>query len=145
MKDIFEKAKNKPTKPWYVVKTKKYQFPFWVSPIVPFVIGISALNDWLYDYIKWDEGKATKVLNHVLPKILDYDKDENVYCYCMSWGTYSLWKKAPLRYRLFAHKYDFKLQEFIRDKYMVKGYCKSVMTDWGQEWVEFRPIGFKED
>ena len=138
-KDIFEKAKNKPKKPWYMVNTKNYQIPFWVLPIAPIVIGISNLSDWFYDRIKWDEHKATKVLNHVLPKILDYDKDEDAYYYCMGWGTYNLWHKAPLRY-----KYEFKLPPFIKDKYMAKGYCKSVINDGYEEWVEFRPIKFKE-
>lgn len=142
-KNIFEKAKNKSKKPWYMVNTKNYQIPPWVLPIAPFVIGISKLSDWFYDHIKWDERKAVKVLNHVLPKILDYDKDEDAYYYCMSWGTYNLWHKAPLRYRCFAYKYDFKLPPFIKDKYMAKGYCKSIINNGYEEWVEFRPIGFK--
>lgn len=142
-KDIFEKAKNKPKKPWYMVNTKNYQIPLWALPIAPFVIGISKLSDWFYGRIKWDERKATKVLNHVLPKILDYDKDESAYYYCMDWGTYILWDKAPLRYRCFAKKYHLSLHSFIKNGYMVKGYCKSVINDGYDEWVEFRPIGFK--
>lgn len=142
-KDIFEKAKNKPRKPWYMVNTKNYQIPIWALPIAPFVIGISKLNNWFYDRIKWDEAKATKVLNHVLPKILDYDKNEDAYYYCMDWGTYILWHEAPLRYRRFAYKYEFRLHSFIKDKYMARGYCKSVINDDYEEWVEFRPIGFK--
>ena len=142
-KDIFEKAKNKPKKPWYMVNTKNYQIPLLVLPIAPIVIGISKLSDWFYDRIKWDERKATKVLNYVLPKILDYDKDEDAYYYCMGWGTYSLWHKAPLRYKCFVKKYHLGLHSFIKDGYMVKGYCKSVINDGYEEWVEFRPIGFK--
>ncbi len=142
-KDIFEKAKNKPKKPWYMVNTKNYQIPLWALPIAPIIIGISKLSDWFYDRIKWDERKAIKVLNHVLPKILDYDKNEDAYYYCMDWGTYNLWHKAPLRYRRFVYKYDVQLQSFIKDKYAVKGYCKSVINDGYDEWVEFRPIGFK--
>lgn len=143
-KDIFEKANNKPRKPWYMVNTKNYQIPVWALPIAPIIIGISKLSNWFYDRIKWDERKATKVLNHVLPKILDYDKDEDAYYYCMNWGTYILWHEAPLRCRRFAYKYEFRLHSFIKDKYMVKGYCKSVINDDYEEWVEFRPIGFKE-
>lgn len=146
-KDILEKAKNrshKSQKPWYMISTKNYQIPFWVLPITPIVIGISKLSDWAYECIKWDEHKATKVLNHVLPKILDYDEDEDAYYYCMDWGTYNLWHKASLRYRCFAYKYDFKIHSFIKDKYMVKGYAKSVINDGYDEWVEFRPIGFKQ-
>lgn len=142
-KDIFEKAKNKPKKPWYMVNTKNYQIPLLALPIAPIVIGISKLSDWFYNRTKWDERKATKVLNHVLPKILDYDEDENAYRYCMDWGTYNLWLKAPLRYRHFVYKYDFKLHSFIKNGYMVKGYSKSVINDGYDEWVEFRPIGFK--
>lgn len=142
-KDIFEKAKNKPKKPWCVVNTKNYQIPFWVLPIAPFVIGISKLSDWFYDRVKWDECKAIKVLNHVLPQILAYDKDEDAYYYCMSWGTYNLWDKAPLRYKCFAKKYHLNLHSFIKDGYMVKGYSKSVTNDDYDEWVAFQPIGFK--
>lgn len=142
-KDIFEEAKNKPRKPWYMVNTKNYQIPIWALPIAPIIIGISKLSNWLYDCIKWDEAKATKVLNHILPKILDYDKDEDAYYYCMGWG-YNLWHKAPLKYRRFAHKYCVQLHSFIKDEYMVKGYCKSVTNDGYDEWVEFQPIGFKQ-
>lgn len=142
-RDILKKAKNRPKKPWYVVHTKNYQIPIWVLPLAPFVIGISKLSDWFYDHIKWDERKATKVLNHVLPKILDYDKDEDAY-YCMDWGTYILWDKAPLRYKCFAKKYHLDLHSFIKEGYMVKGYSKSVINDGYDEWVEFQPIGFKQ-
>ena len=31
-KDIFEKAKNKPRKPWYMVNTKNYQISVWALP-----------------------------------------------------------------------------------------------------------------
>lgn len=144
MKDIFEKARNKPTKPWYMVKIKHYQIPFWALPVAPFVIGFGKLNDWLFDRIQWDEDKAIKVLNHVLPQILDYDKVEDAYYYCMDWGTSNLWHKAPLRYRCFAYKYALKLRKFIRDKYMIKCCYKSVIVDWDQEWVKFRCIKFKE-
>lgn len=143
-KDIFKKARSKPKKPWYMVNTKNYQFPFWVTPLVPFVIGLSKLNDWLYDNIKWSEGKATKLLSHVLPKVVDYDKDENAYYYCMAWGTNMLWHKAPLRYKRFAKKYHQNLRSFIKEKYMAKGYVKSVINNGYEEWVEFKPIGFKE-
>ena len=136
--DIFKKAKNKSKKPWYVVNTKNYQFPFWVLPIAPIVIGVSELGGWFYEHIKWDECKANKVLNHVLPKILDYDKVENAYYYCMGWGTCDLWHEAPLRYKCFAYKYEFKLHSFIKDGYMVKGYRKSVINDGYNEWVEFQ-------
>lgn len=128
-----------------MINTKNYQIPLWALPIAPIVIGISNLSDWFYDRIKWDEHKATKVLNHVLPKILDYEKDEDAYYYSMYWGAHNLWHKAPLRYRRFAHKYYVQLHFFIKDGYMVKGYCKSVISDIYDEWVEFRPIGFKED
>lgn len=142
-KDIFEKAKNRPKKPWYIVNTKNYQFSVWALPIAPIVISIDKLSKWFYDRIKWDEHKATKVLNHVLPKILDYDKNEDAYYYCMDWGTHNLWYKTPLKYSRFVYKYEFKLHSFIKNEYMAKGYCKSVIND-GDEWVEFRPIGFKE-
>ena len=142
-KDIFEKAKNKPKKPWYMVNTKNYQISVWALPIAPIVISIDKLSNWFYDRIKWDERKATKVLNHVLPKILKYNKDEDAYYYCMGSGTYNLWYKAPLRYSCFTYKYEFQLHSFIKDKYMVIGYCKSVINDGYDEWVEFRPIGFK--
>lgn len=144
-RDLLKKAKNRPKKPWYVVRTKNYQIPIWLLPLAPFVIGVSKLSDWLYGRIEWDERKAVKVLNRVLPKILDYDEDEDAYCYCMDWGTYNLWHKAPLRYRRFAHKYVARLHSFIKEKYMVKGYAKSVIQNYcDDEWVEFRPIGFKQ-
>ena len=134
----FNKAKRTNNgKKWYVVNTKNYQVYFWALPLLPIVIMIEKLENWQYERRTWSEEKATKVLNKVLPKVLEYVEEDNAFYYCMGWSPCSLYRKAPCYYYKWAEKFSYKLQRFIRDGYENEDYAKTIENDGYDVWIKF--------
>ena len=135
----FDKAKEtkKTKKQWWIIHTHNYSVYIWALPILPIVL--------LSDYIKernskkrvWSEEIATKVLDKVLPQILEWVEEDNAFYYCMSWGTSSLYRKAPRKYRKWANKFKYKLQQFIKEGYENADYVKTIEKDYYDTWVKF--------
>lgn len=119
----------------------KYEFYFFLLPIALPIIAMEELKDWNYRRMKWDADKATKVLDKVLPKVVEYVNEDDAYYYCMSWGTYSLWHKAPLHLRRWADKYSYDLKKFLKDEYQNAEYSKSIDDDGYDVWVKFEKRG----
>lgn len=137
MKD-FEKAKVK----------KQYHSPrhfniagynnvFWYE--IPFV-PLRILSDWRYKRMKWDEKKATKVLDKILPMNLEWVPEDNAFYYCMDWDAYGLISKTPFYYKKWVKKFYYKLHQFIAEGYQNAGYNKTVINDYDQ-WVKFEERG----
>lgn len=140
MKD-FEHAKNrdnKSKKKWYVIHGKKYSFYIWALPIVPFVMGYNKVSNWAYNRRVWDEKTAHKVLDYVLPYILEWVEEDNAFYYSMDWGYSNIWRKAPWYLHKWAKKFDYKLHAFIEEGYNKEGYSKTVEKDWYETWVKFQ-------
>ncbi len=135
----FEYAKNKENKKFKmpVVKMGEYRVYLWALPIAPFAIAYDKLQTWAYNRRVWNDKKATKVLDYVLPYILEYVEEDNAYYYCMDWGTYNLWKKAPIISRAWARKFSNRLQHYIKDYYEKEGFVKTVESDGYDTWVKF--------
>lgn len=134
----FNKAKRTNNgKKWYVVNIKNYQVYFWALPILPIVIMIEKLENWQYERRTWSDEKATKVLNKVLPKVLEYVEEDNAFYYCMDWSSCTLYSKAPCYYYKWARKFSYKLQKFIRDGYENEDYVKTIEDDGYDVWVKF--------
>ena len=55
-------------------------------PIFPFFVIWKKLKDWNYQRMKWDEKKATKILDYVLPKTLEWDEEDNAFYYYLEWS-----------------------------------------------------------
>ena len=96
MKD-FEKAKTKkqrrsPRR----FNIAGYNYLLWYEiPFVPFML----LSDWQYNRMKWDEKKATKVLDKILPAKLEWVPEDNAFYYCMDYEPNGLVNKAPFYYK----------------------------------------------
>lgn len=136
----FDKAKEtkKAKKQWWIIHTHNYSVYIWALPILPFVL--------LSDYIKeqnskkrvWDEQIATKVLDKVLPKLLEWVEEDNAFYYSMEWGQSALWRNAPRKYRKWAYKFSYRLQKFIQEGYENTDYIKTVEQDnYYEIWVKF--------
>lgn len=124
-----------------IFKTKNYSV-YWYEipllPALPFVALHRTYNNWKYSNMVWDEKIATKVLDKVLPQVLDWDEEDNVFYYGMEWQLSSLWKKAPIRYRKWAKKFERQLHDFIRDGYENADYEKTVeISNYDEVWVKF--------
>lgn len=132
------KAKSKSTKKkWYVINTKKYSYYLWALPLVPFVELYDRVNDYCYERRVWSAERATKVLDHVLPKVLEWVEEDKAYYYCMDWGTSNLWRGAKRIDRKWAYKWEVQLQQFIRDGYTNSNYIKSEEKDFYEIWIKF--------
>lgn len=141
MKDnnTFDKAKETKSnkKPWYIINGKRYSYYIWALPLVPFVTLYEKIDDWADSRRVWSAERATKVLNHVLPKVLEWVEEDKAYYYCMEWGTSNLWRGAKRIDRKWTHKHEYKLREFIREGYENEHYNKSVEQDYYETWVKF--------
>lgn len=133
----FDNAKTKRNKKWYVIKIKDYVFYIWLLPLFPFVFALEKLNNWRYNRLKWNEEKATKILNKTLPKCLDWVAEDKAFYYCMGWQDNGLWTKAPLFHRKWVKKFKYELHQFIKNGYENANYIKTVEEDYYDTWIKF--------
>lgn len=137
----FNKAKRKKinnSKKWYVINTKNYQVYFWALPILPIIIMIDKFENWQYERRTWNDEKAKKVLDKILPKVLEWVEEDNAFYYCMSWSSWSLYNHAPFGYRKWVKKFNYELQKFIRYNYEDEKYIKTIEdNDYDDIWIKF--------
>lgn len=124
-------------KKWWIINGEKYSYYIWALPLIPFVLLYDKICEYLDKRRLWDEEKATKVLNYILPYVLDWVEEDNAYYYCMDWSYTILWKKAPFTMRKWVGKFDVKLHHFIKDGYQPEGYEKTVENDGYETWIKF--------
>ena len=139
----FNKTIKRKCKP-LLINTKHNSYYWWAAPLIPFVELYCYIEEKMYERRKWSEEKATKVLNKVLPKILEYVEEDNAFYYCMDWSPCSLYRKAPCYYYKWAEKFSYKLQRFIRDGYENEDYVKTIENDGYDVWVKFSEKYFKK-
>ena len=138
--NTFDKAKvpkKKNSKKWYIINGKKYSYYIWALPLLPFVILYDTLEERANKRRVWSAERATKVLNYVLPKVLEWVEEDKAYYYCMDWGTSDLWRKAKHRDRKWARKWEYDLRDFIKDGYENENYSKIVEKYYCYTWVKF--------
>ena len=134
----FNKAKRTNNgKKWYVINTKNYQVYFWALPVLPVVIIIDKLKNWQYNHRTWNDKKAKKVLDKILPKVLEWVEEDNAFYYCMDWPAWGLYNNAPIGYRNWVKKFRYELQKLIRDGYENEEYTKTVENNGNGIWVKF--------
>ncbi len=142
MKKTFNRAKHTKKRTsllnrLFLVKTKNYTFYVWFVPLVPFVALWDRYTDWAYRRMVWDANKADKVLDKVLPKVVEWVEEDKAFYYSTSWNTSSLWRNAPIRYREWAKKFQNSLQTYIRTDYENVAYIKSIEHDGYDFWIKF--------
>lgn len=129
-----------PRKKWWIIETKRYRYYIWAAPLIPFVELANTIKARAYKKMKWDESTATKVLDKVLPKELEWVEEDNAFYFNMDWNFRFLWLKAPIRYRKWANKFAYELHEFIEKGYENPLYTKTVNKEDGYSydvWVRF--------
>ena len=139
MKD-FERAKIKKQKQKHSPRRFNiagYNDVFWYE--IPFV-PLRILSDWRYERMKWDEKKATKILDKILSMKLEWVPEDNAFYYCMDWDACGLISKTPFYYKKWVKKFYYKLHQFISEGYQNADYNKTVIDDYG-EWVKFEEKG----
>lgn len=145
MKDFdYAKRQQKNRRKWWVVYTKQYSFYIWALPIFPFFLLWEKYQDWQYSRMTWSEERATRILDHVLPYVLEWAAEDEAFYYCMQWGHTALWRKAPRFQRKWARKFSGRLWYFLEEGYQKEGYDKSVETDFEDVWVKFQKRGLQD-
>lgn len=139
----FDKAKAKKVKKGLPrICIGDYQVVFFALPLLPFVMALDAFHDWQYNRLVWSTEKATKVLDAILPRVLEWVEEDNAFYYCNDWGGIVLRENCPWRYKKWAKKYSWKLHDFITDGYQNPDYDKTVENDgFGEIWVKFTAKG----
>lgn len=137
--NTFDKAKEpkKNSKKWYVINGKRYSYYIWALPLVPFVTLYDVMSQRADKRRVWSAERATKVLNHVLPKVVEWVEEDKAYYYCMDWGTSNLWRSAKRSDHKWAQKWQYQLRDFIKEGYENEHYSKSVEKDYCDTWVKF--------
>ena len=114
-----------------------YDVIWWALPVAAVYIPI----DKIRNNVKWSDKKATKVLDKILPKHLHYNEKENVYVYGMRWLSLGLKTGAPIYYKNWIYHYHRRLQEFIKDSYVPKGYEKTIEEDdYNDILIKFKKV-----
>lgn len=137
-KKAMKEVKQSNNKKWWKIHTKDYSFPFWLLPIYPFVLFSDWLENWLYNHMEWDEKRAIKIVDYILPHYLEYFEKEKAYYLCMDWGFSEYYKFVPLWHKNWVKKFSYSLAKFIEDKYEKEGYDKKVYDNWSEGWIVFK-------
>ena len=136
----FDKAKNRSTKSgkkWYLIYGKRYTYPFWALPLTPFVILYDNYKRWSYNRLMWSDEKATKMLNRILPKMLEWVEEDKAYYFCMDWGYSNYQYQVPRQHRAWVRKFASQLRQFVRDGYENADYIKEHENDGYDSWIKF--------
>ena len=141
----FDKAKakaNKVKKGCPRICIGDYQVVFFALPLLPIVMILDAFHDWQYNRLVWSEEKATKALDAILPKMLEWVEEDDAFYYCAGWSGTALIDKAPFRYKKWVKKYYWRLHDFVKDGYQNPDYDKTVEDDaFGDCWIKFTAKG----
>lgn len=138
--DIFEKArKKKSRKKWYIIRTKSGSYYIWALPFIPLFAFHDFLVDLRYKKLRWNEKTATKVLNKIVPKVSEWDSEDNAFFYSTEWDTVSMSRYSPLLYHQWTKKFQSRLAKFLVEKFEIEGYEKTIVSEYdcGEAWVKF--------
>lgn len=140
MKD-FSYCKKKDIKKWYKIRWKKYEFIFCFFPIVlMFHIADIIYNKiWLLRYhnAKWNDEKAHKILDYMLPNLLEYEEEVGYYLE-PEWVNFGIRHNIPRRYRFWSKKFNGNLVVYLCESYEKDGYEKYIKKDNYDTWIIFK-------
>lgn len=132
-----EERKKANSKKQRVITTKRHSYPVWVFFLIPFLELYEIMTERADKRRQWSEEKATKVLDAILPNVLEYSEDEKTYYYCLQWGDGILVSNAPIRYRKWARKFSHRLREYLVEFYENENYIKTFTESDFDDWIAF--------
>lgn len=126
-----KREKNKNKKKWWIIKTENYTIPIYFLPFAIFIIPFDKLKNYIYNSMTWNEEKAKKVLDKMLPRILEWNKEENHYwCHIRKYGWWYSQKRIPFYYKKWTNKFSYELKKYLIEKYELEYYTKEVLDDY---------------
>jgi hypothetical protein len=118
---------------------KEYEFRFYIEfPLVLVIYLIDCIKNNVYESATWDEQRAAKIITKTLPHILD--KDDGKYWYSMEWTPVHFYNYSNIFDKVFARKFDYKIQLYLKNEYQLEGFTKEITNDtWNREtWITFQ-------
>jgi hypothetical protein len=115
----------------------KYEFFVLALPLAPFFLAWEKYKEWKYQRMEWDEKKATKVLDYVLPKTLEWNEEDNAFFYYLGWSPSMISSNARIIDKKWCRKFGYDLREFIKEGYENSNYIKTIEEDYYNDWVKF--------
>lgn len=118
--------KRKRTHKLGYVYTKRYKCFFLFLPLIPLILFTDWLNSKYYNSLKWSDSTADKVLSRCLPKKVEYDEETNSFYYNTNWSSTI---DVPFGYRKWYQKFNYRLDDYLVNKYSPEGYTKTIYKE----------------
>ena len=135
----FQKKVEKKTRKPLTIKTKYHEYFWWAAPIIPFFEFYDWANRKMDARQKWDEEKASHLLNkYILPHYLEWVEEEKAFYYAWIMSPeYSYDRLCPRRYGRWLRKHGYWVQQYLRDGYENSDYIKTRIVEYGDTWIKF--------
>lgn len=129
-KEKIKKIKNKMLISW-----KGYSFYFFFFPLA-FICWIKdSIYKKYYKSLHWDRARANRVLNKVIPKAAERDKETGSFSYCLDWNNRNIFlKNSSFIDRPWIKAHFCTLLYYLTKIYCPEGYIKTIEDDF---WIVF--------
>jgi uncharacterized protein (DUF2344 family) len=115
---------------------KNFTFKHWFLYPLVFVIWIyESISEKHYKSLIFTDEKANKIVNRYLIKVFDISEER--LSFCMNWSSWCFENHAHLWDKTWCRKYRYEIFDFIKNKYEIKGYTKSIVEDY-DVWIVFK-------
>lgn len=112
-------------------------FPFWIGSIL-----LEKINAWLNSKEKWNEERATEILNYYIPRASEWDKEDKTFYFFdngMGWNIRLAKRYLKLKDRRFwkvnCAWWGGKMRSFLMDKFELEGFIKE-LENCSEGWTE---------
>lgn len=142
MKNNFDKAFSRKTtncKPWYIIKTEKWNCPIWFAFLIPIAMIEEALKNWADNRREWSTEKADRILRYSFPRGAEVNHEEQtigryIRSWWFNWSTYAKWYDKK-----WCRKFSTQLKKYCIEEFEMEGYTKIVeVEDDEWTWVAFK-------
>ena len=129
-KDYQKKEKIKKFKNKMLVSWQGYSFYFFLFPLA-FCCWV---KDNIYEkyrkFLRWDVTKADKILNRIIPKVVDRDEETDSFYYCLDWNNELLFlKNSRFIDKAWIKTYYYSLLYYLINTYCPENYIKIINAD----------------
>lgn len=141
MANKFDKALNTTPKakkkPWWVIHVKKYSYPIWALPIIPFCLLADKITEVADKNRKWSDKRTEKIITYVFAKIAEVDKTDGSLTHPFrEWWCYNVWaNRARWCDIKYCKKFNKQIQEYLYNTFEMEGYTKTVEEEDNHEWT----------
>lgn len=112
-------------------------FPFWIGSILS-----KKIRTWLDSKERWNEERATEILNYYIPRTSDWDAGDKTFYFFdngMGWNSKFVKRYLKLKDRRFwkvnCHWWGGEIRSFLMDKFELEGFTKE-LGNCSEGWTE---------